>query len=85
MAKKSALQKIEDHEKLCRIMQRQTFDQIKELKAQIVRIDRIGQTKPMTYIDIICEDTVDERIVKALRKKVNIASQVMGEELKAWI
>ena len=49
------------------------------------RIDRIGQTKPMTYIDIMCEDTVDERIVKALRKKVNIASQVMGEELKAWI
>jgi SNF2 family DNA or RNA helicase len=39
----------------------------------------------MTYIDIICEDTVDERIVKALRKKVNVASQVMGEELKAWI
>jgi SNF2 family DNA or RNA helicase len=49
------------------------------------RIDRIGQKKPMTYIDIICEDTVDDRIVKALRKKVNIASQVMGEELKAWI
>ena len=49
------------------------------------RIDRIGQEKPMTYIDIMCEDTVDERIVKALRKKVNIASQVMGEELKAWI
>ena len=49
------------------------------------RIDRIGQTKPMTYIDIICEDSVDDRIVKALRKKVNIASQVMGEELKAWI
>ena len=49
------------------------------------RIDRIGQEKPMTYIDIICEDTVDDRIVKALRKKVNIARQVMGEELKAWI
>ena len=41
MPKKSALQKIEDHEKLCRIMQRQTFDQIKELKAQIVRIERL--------------------------------------------
>jgi SNF2 family DNA or RNA helicase len=39
----------------------------------------------MTYIDIIAEDTVDERIVKALRKKINIASQVMGEELKDWI
>ena len=33
------------------------------------RIDRIGQTRPMTYIDIICEDTVDERIVKSLKKE----------------
>jgi hypothetical protein len=39
----------------------------------------------MTYIDIICEDTVDDRIVKALKKKVDIASQIMGEELKDWI
>ena len=49
------------------------------------RIDRIGQIMPMTYIDIMCEKTVDEKIVKALRKKVNIATQVMGEQLKAWI
>ena len=49
------------------------------------RIDRIGQEHPMTYIDILCEDTVDERIVKALRKKINIATEIMGEELKAWI
>ena len=41
MVRKSALQKIEDHEKLCRIMQRQTFEQIKELKLQIVRIERL--------------------------------------------
>ena len=39
----------------------------------------------MTYIDLISEDTVDDRIVKALRKKVNIATTIMGEELKAWI
>ena len=49
------------------------------------RIDRIGQHFPMPYIDLMVENTVDERIVKALRKKVNIASQIMGEELKAWI
>ena len=49
------------------------------------RIDRIGQKYPMTYIDILCEKTVDERIVKALRNKINIASKVMGEELKDWI
>ena len=49
------------------------------------RIDRIGQKFPMTYIDIMAEDTIDERIVKALRKKVNIATQIMGEKLKEWI
>jgi len=49
------------------------------------RIDRIGQEKPMTYIDIIAEETVDEKIVKALRTKVNIATEIMGEELKDWI
>jgi len=60
------------------------YDLEKRTQSQ-ARIDRIGQKYPMTYIDIICKDTVDERIVKALRKKINIASQVMGEELKAWI
>ena len=39
MTKKSALQKIEAHEKLCRIMQKQTFDQIKEMKELIKRIE----------------------------------------------
>jgi hypothetical protein len=41
MVKKSAIQKIEDHEKLCRIMQKQTFDQIKEVKDRITRIERM--------------------------------------------
>ena len=39
MARKSALQKIEDHEKLCRIMQKQTFEQIKEMNERIRRIE----------------------------------------------
>ena len=39
MTKKSALLKIEAHEKLCRIMQKQTFDQIKEMKERIKRIE----------------------------------------------
>ena len=49
------------------------------------RAHRIGQKKSVTYVDIICDQTVDEKIVKALRKKINIASEVMGEELKKWI
>ena len=41
MARKSALQKIEDHEKLCRIMQKQTHGRINQLQNQITRIERI--------------------------------------------
>ena len=39
MARKSAIQKIEAHEKLCRIMQKKTFDQIKEMRERIKRIE----------------------------------------------
>ena len=49
------------------------------------RAHRIGQKKTVTYVDIIAQDTVDEKIVKSLRKKINIASEVMGEELRDWI
>ena len=41
MAKANALQKIESHEKLCRIMQKQTHDRINQLQNQITRIERI--------------------------------------------
>jgi hypothetical protein len=41
MVKKSALQKIEDHEKLCRIMQKQTFEQIKEIKERVSRMEKM--------------------------------------------
>ncbi len=49
------------------------------------RAHRIGQTSKVTYIDIVAEDTVDERILKALRNKINIASQVLAEDFRDWI
>ena len=49
------------------------------------RAHRIGQTKHVTYIDLIAEGTIDERIVKALKTKMDIASVVLGEELKEWL
>jgi SNF2 family DNA or RNA helicase len=61
-----------------------SYDLEKRLQSED-RAHRIGQKKTVTYIDLICEDTVDEKIVKALRDKINIASEVMGEELKNWI
>jgi len=49
------------------------------------RAHRIGQKSNVTYIDLIAEKTVDERIVKALRNKINIASTVLGEDFKEWL
>jgi len=60
------------------------YDLEKRLQSED-RAHRIGQKKPVTYVDINAEDTVDEKIVKALRKKINIASEVLGEELRSWI
>ena len=40
-AKQDALQRIDSHEKLCRIMQKQTHDRINQLQTQITRIERI--------------------------------------------
>ena len=41
MMTKNALQKIESHEKLCRIMQKQTHDKIHSIEKQIIRIESI--------------------------------------------
>ena len=41
MPNDNALQKIESHEKLCRIMQKQTHDKISKLEKQINRIESI--------------------------------------------
>ena len=60
------------------------YDLEKRLQSED-RAHRIGQKNKVTYIDLIAEDTVDEKIVKSLRNKINIASEIMGEELKSWI
>ena len=61
-----------------------SFDLEKRLQSED-RAHRIGQTNKVTYIDLVSPGTVDEHIVKALRNKINIASQVLGEELKKWL
>ena len=60
------------------------YDLEKRLQSED-RAHRIGQNKSVTYIDFITEKTVDEKIVKALRKKINIASEVLGDTIKDWI
>jgi SNF2 family DNA or RNA helicase len=49
------------------------------------RAHRSGQTKSVTYIDLVTKGTVDEKVLDALKNKINIASTITGDELKAWV
>jgi len=60
------------------------YDLEKRLQSED-RAHRIGQKNLVTYVDLIAPKTVDEKIRKALRKKINIATEIMGEELREWI
>jgi SNF2 family DNA or RNA helicase len=61
-----------------------SYDLEKRLQSED-RAHRIGQKNNVTYVDLIAEGTIDERIVKSLRNKINIANEIMGEDLKNWI
>jgi SNF2 family DNA or RNA helicase len=48
------------------------------------RAHRIGQESKVTYIDMVSPKTIDEKILQALKDKVNIAEKVLGEEARGW-
>jgi SNF2 family DNA or RNA helicase len=61
------------------------YDLEKRLQSED-RAHRIGQTNKVTYIDLVAKGTVDEKIVKALRNKLDLAQEVLGDEKwKNWI
>ncbi len=49
------------------------------------RAHRIGQKNNVTYIDLISEGTIDEKIVEALRAKIDIGAKVLGEQAREWL
>ena len=49
------------------------------------RAHRIGQKNPVTYIDLIAEGTIDEKIVENLRNKIDMGAKVLGEEAREWL
>ncbi len=49
------------------------------------RAHRIGQGNKVTYIDMVSPDTIDAKILQALRSKIDIAGQVLGEDAKDWL
>ena len=49
------------------------------------RAHRIGQEHHVLYVDLISPGTVDEKILKALRGKIDLAQEVLGEDPRNWI
>lgn len=49
------------------------------------RAHRIGQTKPVLYVDLVVADTVDEHVAKALVNKQDVAGVITGDQLRAWL
>ena len=49
------------------------------------RAHRIGQKNNVTYIDLITAGSIDEKIVEALRAKIEIGAKVLGEEAREWL
>ena len=49
------------------------------------RAHRIGQKNNVTYVDLISEGTIDEKIVKSLQSKIDISAKVLGEEARTWL
>jgi SNF2 family DNA or RNA helicase len=49
------------------------------------RCHRIGQHHPVTYVDLVTRNTVDEHIVRVLQSKIDISAKTLGEEVKKWL
>ena len=43
------------------------------------RIHRVGQKHPCTYIHLVARGTIDEKVLKALRDKANLAKSLVDD------
>ena len=49
------------------------------------RCHRIGQSNRVTYVDLITPGSIDQRIVRALRDKIDLSAKALGEEARKWL
>ncbi len=60
------------------------YDLEKRLQSED-RAHRAGQRKSVAYIDLVAPGTIDEKIIKALRAKINISASIMGDDYREWL
>ena len=49
------------------------------------RSHRRGQRNVVTYVDLVAPGTVDEKILLALRQKINLSAEVLGDAWREWV
>lgn len=60
------------------------FKMVKRIQSES-RNYRIGQKDPIQVIDLVCNGTVDNRIIDALRGKKEVADLLVGDKMRAWL
>ena len=49
------------------------------------RAHRIGQKNKVNYIDLIVPNSIEMMIISALKRKIKLSAQTLGEEVKKWL
>lgn len=49
------------------------------------RAHRAGLNHAVTYVDLVARGTIDEKVLKALRNKMDLASLLTGEAAREWV
>lgn len=61
-----------------------TFSLIERLQSED-RQHRPGQHNPVTYVDLLADRTVDNKILASLRSNHEMARKVVGDEYRSWL
>lgn len=57
-----------------------------ELRAQSEdRAHRDGQTRKVSYLDLVTPGTINVKVLKALRSKIDITTAISGENYREWL
>jgi SNF2 family DNA or RNA helicase len=49
------------------------------------RAHRMGQTKSVTYVDLIAQGTIENKVVQSLRRKIDLATMINKEGHREWL
>lgn len=49
------------------------------------RAQAVGKLDPVTYVDLVTRGTVDEKFLKSMREKINMATAITGDNYREWV